>query len=304
VQQSKKPASLRAIGPQSGAPLGGVFVEPSVQAPLGQEDVNHADRQHARNAGGKPCAVAIVQDAADAAARCFALALVTGPQTRVHGLQEATSCSGIDSTMLLYVDRHCASPYAMSAFVALEEKGLAFQTTRVDLERSEHRSRRYADESLTQRVPTLVHDSFALSESSAIAEYLDESFAGTPLYPSAPKSRARARQLQAWLRSDLLAIRHERSTEVVFYGRKAKPLSKQALGEADKLFSVASALLSPMGDHLFGAWSIADVDLALMLNRLALHGDEMPEHLIGYAQRQWVRPSVQRWVCQERPELP
>jgi glutathione S-transferase len=206
------------------------------------------------------------------------------------------------NTMLLYVDLHCASPYAMSAFVALEEKGLAFQTARVDLERGENRGERYAAESLTQRVPTLVHDGFALSESSAIAEYLDDVFPGTPLYPSAPKSRARARQLQSWLRSDLLAIRQERTTEVVFFGRKAKPLSEQALGEADKLFCAASALLSPSADHLFGDWSIADVDLALMLNRLVLHGDEVPEQLVAYAQRQWSRPSVQSWVCQERPQ--
>jgi glutathione S-transferase len=207
------------------------------------------------------------------------------------------------TTMLLYVDLHCASPYAMSAFVALQEKGVAFQTSRIDLDRGENHTGRYAAESLTQRVPTLVHSGFALSESSAIAEYLDDLFSGTPLYPSTPQSRARARQLQAWLRSDLLAIRQERTTEVVFYGRRAKSLSEQALREADKLFTAASALLSPRADHLFGDWSIADVDLALMLNRLVLHGDEVPEQRVAYAQRQWSRPSVQRWVCQERTEL-
>jgi glutathione S-transferase len=206
--------------------------------------------------------------------------------------------------MLLYVDRHYASPYAMSAFVALTEKGIAFETATVDLDLGTHRSVHYAAKSLTQRVPTLVDDEFALSESSAIAEYLDELFPGTPLYPSALKPRARARQIQSWLRSDLLAIRQERTTEVVFYGRKAQPLSRQAQLEADKLISVATALLPQTRAHLFGEWSIADVDLALMLNRLALHGDELPNHLVEYAQRQWERPSVRSWVRHERPAIP
>ena len=50
-------------------------------------------------------------------------------------------------------------------------------------------------------------------------------------------------------------------------------------------------------EHLFGEWSIADVDLALMLNRLRLNGDPMPEKLIAYAQSQWQRPSVLAWLA-------
>lgn len=49
--------------------------------------------------------------------------------------------------------------------------------------------------SITRRVPMLINDGFALSESSAISEYLDEAFPGSRLYPVAPRSRARARQL-------------------------------------------------------------------------------------------------------------
>ena len=48
---------------------------------------------------------------------------------------------------------------------------------------------------------------------------------------------------------------------------------------------------------------VADVDLAVMLNRLVLNGDAVPEHLAAYATRQWQRPSVQLWVNQKRPPL-
>lgn len=112
----------------------------------------------------------------------------------------------------LYVDNLFTSPYAMSVFVALREKGLAFDTLTLDLDAAQNQSADFAKVSLTQRVPTLVDDEFALSESSAITEYLEETYPATPIYPADAKQRARARQVQAWLRSDLLPIRQERST--------------------------------------------------------------------------------------------
>ena len=205
--------------------------------------------------------------------------------------------------MLLFVDAQFASPYAMSAFVGLKEKGISFDIQTVDLAAGENNEPGYAVKSLTQRVPTLVHDDFFLSESTAITEYLDEVYPDVLLYPSDPKSRARARQVQAWLRSDLLPIRQERSTEVVFYRPVEQPLSKAANMAAQKLFKAASALLAHGGENLFSSWCIADTDLALMLNRLVLNGDPVPSELANYARRQWDRFSVQSWVNQTRPAL-
>jgi glutathione S-transferase len=85
---------------------------------------------------------------------------------------------------LLYVDAQSASPYAMSAFLAMNEKQLPFELKAVDLSANAHHAASYAAASLTRRVPTLVHDGFALSESSAITEYLDAGFEGAPLYPA------------------------------------------------------------------------------------------------------------------------
>ena len=65
----------------------------------------------------------------------------------------------------------------------------------------------------------------------------------------------------------------------------------------------ASELLGYGGDNLCGDWSIADVDLALMLNRLIMNGDQVPLPLVRYAGAQWQRPSVQDGVRRERPPL-
>lgn len=200
----------------------------------------------------------------------------------------------------LYCDRDFFSPYAMSAFVSLTEKGIAFTTRDIDLSCNQQQSPEYDQVSFTHRVPTLVVDDFGLSESSAISEYLEEQFAPpgyAALYPSSVQERAKARELQAWLRSDLLALRQERPTEVVFGGMKCAPLSASAKQAADKLIAAASRLLSPGRESLFSTWCIADTDLALMLNRLALHGDTLPDELNRYAGQQWCRPSVQSWLA-------
>ncbi len=205
-----------------------------------------------------------------------------------------------EPALTLFVDAHYLSPYALSAFVALREKGLPFRTETVDLFASKQLEAPFRSRSLTARVPTLVHGEFSLSESSAIAEYLEEEFpppANPPVYPQERRARARARETQAWLRSDLMALRDERPSTVVFREPIERPLSENARRDVAKLFDVAQRLLEPHGSALFGAWCIADTDLAMMLQRLVANGDPVPEPLAVYARRQWARPSVTEWLA-------
>lgn len=201
--------------------------------------------------------------------------------------------------LTLYVDAQFLSPYAMSVYVALTEKNLDFELRLVDLDLGEQRMAPFLCRSPMGKVPVLAHHDFYLTESSAITEYLDEAFAQpsyAPLYPSDPQLRARTRQLQAWLRSDLAALRQERPTEVVFEGVRPAALSDAGHACAAKLIRVASAALAHGQANLFGTWTLADTDLALMLNRLILPGDDVPAPLQQYAAAQWQRPSVQRWL--------
>lgn len=208
----------------------------------------------------------------------------------------------MESTKLeLYVGADFVSAFAMSAFVALKEKQLSFELVTLDLKARENYQANYRDLSLTCKIPTLIHQGFALSESSAIAEYLEEIAPGhNRLLPLDIKQRARARQLQAWLRSDLLVIRKERPADLIYFGKKDTPLSDDALAAVDRLFFVADRLLEGGAEHLFGDWSIADTDLAIMLNRLVANGDEVPSRLAAYVRRQWDRDSVRAWMDIER----
>lgn len=204
------------------------------------------------------------------------------------------------SLLKLYVDSKFISPYAMSAFVALHEKRLDFDIATVNLAAKDDG---FLTAFLTQRVPAIQHGEFYLCESSAIAEYVDETFNGAALYPKNLENRALARQIQAWLRSDLAALRQERPTELIFYGNKKSPLSQSGQFAADKLISVAGKLITGKQTNLFDDWCVADTDLALMLNRLILNGDTVPEPLKTYAKGQWQRASVQLWLNLKRPAL-
>jgi glutathione S-transferase len=191
----------------------------------------------------------------------------------------------------------------MSVFVTLQEKGLTSVIQPLNLSANENYTAEYTKISRTCRVPTLVHGEFSLSESSAISEYLEEQFPSpqhTAVYPRDIRSRARAREIQAWLRSDFMPIRQERTTAVVFLKPTDKPLSQEAKKSAERLFAASDALLTDGEDNLFGEWCIADTDLALMLNRLVMNGDAVPDKLKTYAQQQWKRISVQLWVKQNR----
>jgi glutathione S-transferase len=201
----------------------------------------------------------------------------------------------------LYLGADYVSAFAMSAFVALKEKQLSFDLVTLDLKLRENYLENYRDLSLTCKIPVLVHEGFALSESSAIAEYLEElAPASKRIYPQDIEQRARARQLQAWLRSDLLVVRKERPFDLVYFGKKDTPLSDEARAATDRLFHVADRLLEEGAEHLFGDWSIADTDLAIMLNRLVANGDPVPARLAAYVRRQWDRDSVRAWMDIER----
>lgn len=77
--------------------------------------------------------------------------------------------------------------------IVLEEKGLSWASHPVDLFNGGQHGPEYRALNRVGQVPTLVHDGFALRESSVIAEYLDEVFPDMPLRPNSPRDRARAR---------------------------------------------------------------------------------------------------------------
>jgi glutathione S-transferase len=205
----------------------------------------------------------------------------------------------------LYGETLWISPYVFSSLVALREKKASFDVVEVGLFEGAQLRPEYSTPSVTGRVPSLQHGDFRLAESSAIAEYLDEVLAPprfARLLPQPLRDRARARQLMAWFRSDLAALRDDRATVTMFYKFRLKPLSGQALRDAERLLRVADQVVPPNGGALFGEWCLVDAELTFMLHRLLLNGDRVPERIAAYARGQWTRPSVREFAEHPRPE--
>lgn len=206
--------------------------------------------------------------------------------------------------LVLHSDTFWISPYVFTCFVALREKGLPFELRRVALEEGGQHEADFAAKSVTARVPALEHQGFTVAESSAIVEYLEDVFAPPAharVLPEDLRARARARQVLAWIRSDLGALREERPTSTMFYERADKPLTAAGELARDKLLRVAGALVPNGATSLFGAYSIADSDLAFMLHRLILNGHDVGAKLLRFAEAQWARPSVREFVEHVRP---
>ncbi len=204
----------------------------------------------------------------------------------------------------LFAEHLWDSPFVYTVLVALEEKRVPYRIEVLNLAQGQQRDAKFQRSSLTARVPAIDHDGFWLSESSAIVEYLEEVVPEPALFPTARKERARARQILGWLRSDLHALRRDRSTETMFFERADQALSLAGKADADKLVRVTSDLIGDGRTSIFESFGVADADLAFMLGRLRLNGDPLPAAVARYFDDIWQRPSVQVYVNQKRPSSP
>ncbi|HUL97510.1 MAG TPA: glutathione S-transferase family protein [Usitatibacter sp.] len=88
------------------------------------------------------------------------------------------------------------SPYSWRVWLALELKQVPYNLTILSFQNEDTKKPEFVAINPRHTVPTIVDDGFALWESMAILEYLDERFAaGAKLYPGDLKARARIRRL-------------------------------------------------------------------------------------------------------------
>jgi glutathione S-transferase len=200
----------------------------------------------------------------------------------------------------LYVDGFFVNQFDASCFIALTEKGLEFQIARGLLTTGSFPAALSKITGLP-RVPALQHGDFWLTESSAIAEYLDEMFPA-PAYPRLIPAdiyrRARARQIMSFVRSDMWMLRNERPWWMTVYPATPGPLSPEAERDAGALVDLADKLVS-CGE--LDEWNIAHADLALALLRLSRTGYPLPEPVLRFHDQNIERPSLRAYLEHPRP---
>ncbi len=200
----------------------------------------------------------------------------------------------------VYVDGYFVSPLDASVLIALEEKQAEYQTARALLRDGQGIPPALAAQTTIARVPAIQHGDFFLTESLAIIDYLEQLFPSPPLFPVDLHTRARCKQVMAFLRFDILALRYERQWWTVVYPAPGLPaLSPRAANDADELIKIASLFVPQLGE-----FSLAHADLALALMRLASNGHPMPDVLTAFIAATATRPSVRKYIEHPRPPNP
>jgi glutathione S-transferase len=206
--------------------------------------------------------------------------------------------------LTLFVDGYFASAWDATCFVALTEKQVEFTMARALLRDGQGVPAALRRETAIARVPALQHGEFWLTESLAIIEYLEDQFpppGWTRLLPVDPQPRARARQVMAWLRFDLRALRNERPWQLSIYPGAHPRLSAEAEREAAELIDLTTRL--SVGGEL-DDWNIAHADLAFALWRLARGGYPLPAEPQRVLDRNVERPSIRAYLEHARPPNP
>lgn len=112
-----------------------------------------------------------------------------------------SAAGGPHDFMKLYT--YFRSSAAYRARIALNLKGIAWESIAVDLRPGAHRAPEYLAINPQGLVPALEDGGTVFGQSLAILEYLEETCPQPPLLPSAPKERARVRSLALSIACDV-----------------------------------------------------------------------------------------------------
>ena len=204
---------------------------------------------------------------------------------------------------MLIVYEHPLSPYAQKVKIALREKGVDFELRFPEGIGAGATGGEFATASPRGEVPALIHDGFAVHESSVMLEYIEEVWPDPAMLPTTPAERARVRMLEDYMDTWVEAIGWGLG-ELVFFKRGAPELRdamhKQAAAQMQDAYAHLETQLGDRpwfnGDQ-FG-WG--DLSVVPFINGVAGFGIKPPE---GSAVAKWFETvNLRDTVAQTRNE--
>ena len=167
------------------------------------------------------------------------------------------------------------SPYVRKVLVCMELKGLDYEVDPITPFFGNDEFRRLSP---LCRIPVLIHDGLVLTDSTVIAEYLDEQFPDPPLMPKEPKERARARWLEEFADTRLGDV----FIWGLFYPKLVHPNVWKEPGDQGRIDKSLSTDIPaaldylegelPESGYLFGAIGLADIAIASFFRNAAYAG--------------------------------
>lgn len=156
--------------------------------------------------------------------------------------------------------------------VVLHEKGLTYESVRIDLGKGDQRKPEFLKLNPYGKVPVIVDDGKVLFESCIINEYLDEKYPSPPLMPKDPYKRGRVRVLIDYglnfIHSTYWALRGEMIKKEAERDRAVIDETRRTLRE------LLQYLEAEIGDkpYLMGDFSLLDIALVPRFIRMESYG--------------------------------
>ena len=107
----------------------------------------------------------------------------------------------MDEPLKLYTYWRSSAAYRVR--IALNLKGLAYESAPVHLAKDEQHADGFHAVNPQELIPVLLHGDRVMTQSLAIIEYLDEAFPDRPLLPATARERQRARAIAAMVACDI-----------------------------------------------------------------------------------------------------
>jgi glutathione S-transferase len=188
------------------------------------------------------------------------------------------------------------SPYAWRVWLALEHKGIPYRLRPMSYDAGDFRAPEFAALNPRRRVPVIVEeDGFALYESAAIVEYLEDTWPDRPrLFAAGPRERAIQRRMVREA-DQYVATELEHLVEAVLF----TPPERRAPERIAAAWEGMRAELARWEDLIQGEWlaagglSAADVTL---FPEVAL-GRRIAERNPGLVEGALLGPRLTAWVA-------
>jgi glutathione S-transferase len=187
------------------------------------------------------------------------------------------------------------SPFAWKVWLALEHKGIAYTPKRLSFDKDETRLPEFLKLNPRGRVPTIVDDGFALYESNAINEYLEEKYPQNPLLPKDAKSRATVRRLIGEADDSLYKAASDLMDKVLYRSPAERDQSEIDAAKTKLREELSYWREYLKGDFFAGALSLADFSVYPYLRMpvrveerapgLGLKREELPANLAAWLKR-------------------
>lgn len=165
--------------------------------------------------------------------------------------------------MALVLHTGSGSPYGWRVHLALGAKGLAHEVRMLSFSAGDTKKPEFTRLNPRKRVPVLVDGDFALYESNAIVEYLDDAYpsSGARLFPGDARMRATVRRLVSEIDAYTDKATDDVIEQVIYTKADARDAAKLEAGRAKVRDELAFVERYLAGDYLVGPLSAADFAL-------------------------------------------